>query len=358
MDVGNGVRSVCCARLRVISGKHRGKNIPIVGSKFLIGREQDCQLRPNSEMISRHHCVISIDPFTVRLRDLASTNGTYVNEQRVNGQLTLKAGDVVRVGKLRFEVLISQVSEEELSRQPATGAATALASLIGGRSTSDTSELSDTETAHEIPIPLITGNGDSSTHAAGSGDSGAFELGATPPAGINIVSDSGMNSLLNEAETTVVPHHALVPVDPSVAAQQQYAGMGYTQPMHYMPGAPYQPMPPQYMQPPMQYPYGYGYSQPGMYAPPTYPMAPPPALPQQPAAPVPEVPVDKGGMHNVSVPDIVLPDPSQTGVKQPPPPKPEPVEASADGQAAPVKMNPSQEAANIIRQHMQRRPGA
>src|SRR3954447_1263593 len=116
------------ARLRVISGKHRGKVIPIMGSKFLIGREQDCQLRPNSDLISRHHCAISVDPFTVRLRDLASTNGSFVNEQRVNGQVTLKAGDVVRVGKLRFEILISQVSDEDLKRQPTTGAATALAS--------------------------------------------------------------------------------------------------------------------------------------------------------------------------------------------------------------------------------------
>jgi len=139
------------ARLRVISGKHRGKTIPILGSKFLIGREQDCQLRPNNELVSRYHCAISVDPFTVRLRDLASTNGTFVNDQRVHGQLALKAGDVVRVGKLRFEVLISQVSEEEARRQPGSGAATALAKLVGDQSTSDTSELSGSETAHEIP---------------------------------------------------------------------------------------------------------------------------------------------------------------------------------------------------------------
>src|SRR3990172_4146736 len=94
------------AKLRVVGGKHHGKTIPLGTSKFLIGREQDCQLRPNSELVSRHHCVFNVDDFTVRLRDLGSTNGTFVNDNRVRGEMTLKAGDRVRVGKLDFEVVI------------------------------------------------------------------------------------------------------------------------------------------------------------------------------------------------------------------------------------------------------------
>jgi pSer/pThr/pTyr-binding forkhead associated (FHA) protein len=94
------------AKLKVVGGKHHGKSIAVPKGKFLIGREQDCQLRPNSELVSRHHCVINIDDFTVRLRDLGSTNGTFVNGNRVRGEVTLKAGDRVRVGKLDFEILI------------------------------------------------------------------------------------------------------------------------------------------------------------------------------------------------------------------------------------------------------------
>ena len=58
------------AELKVVGGKHAGQVIPLNRRKFLIGREQDCQLRPNSDMVSRHHCVFSIDDFSVRLRDL------------------------------------------------------------------------------------------------------------------------------------------------------------------------------------------------------------------------------------------------------------------------------------------------
>src|SRR5207247_11148736 len=48
-----------------------------------IGRAPDCHVRlPNDELhwtISRHHCVLDIDPPLVRVRDLGSRNGTFVN---------------------------------------------------------------------------------------------------------------------------------------------------------------------------------------------------------------------------------------------------------------------------------------
>ncbi|HVW01202.1 MAG TPA: FHA domain-containing protein, partial [Planctomycetaceae bacterium] len=91
--------------LVVVEGKQQGAVIP-VRNKFLIGREEDCQLRPNSELVSRHHCVFTIDDYTVRLRDLGSTNGTYVNEERTNGLVVLKSGDRIRIGKLVFELRI------------------------------------------------------------------------------------------------------------------------------------------------------------------------------------------------------------------------------------------------------------
>ena len=43
------------AELKVIGGKQDGSTIPLATKKFLVGREQDCQLRPTSESVSRHH---------------------------------------------------------------------------------------------------------------------------------------------------------------------------------------------------------------------------------------------------------------------------------------------------------------
>lgn len=94
------------AELKVVEGKHKGAIIPINRKKFLVGRETDCQLRPNSDLVSRHHCVFSTDDYGVRLRDLGSTNGTYVNGERINGQVPLHDGDQVRIGKLTFQIAI------------------------------------------------------------------------------------------------------------------------------------------------------------------------------------------------------------------------------------------------------------
>lgn len=91
-------------RLKVVEGKHSGKEIAVPGKKFLIGRAEDCQLRPGSDLISRHHCAIMVDEGYIALRDFGSKNGTYVNGDRVCGEQELKVGDRVKVGPLVFEV--------------------------------------------------------------------------------------------------------------------------------------------------------------------------------------------------------------------------------------------------------------
>jgi eukaryotic-like serine/threonine-protein kinase len=56
----------------------------------VIGRARDCDIRlpldPPFQAISRHHCLLEIDPPSVRVRDLRSTNGTYVNGTKIGAQ--------------------------------------------------------------------------------------------------------------------------------------------------------------------------------------------------------------------------------------------------------------------------------
>src|SRR5580700_9285202 len=95
-------------KLKIVQGKNAGQEIAITGQKFLIGRAEDCQLRPGSEMISRHHCVFVVDQSYVAIRDFGSKNGTYVNNERVIGECELKSGDQLRVGPLEFEISVRQ----------------------------------------------------------------------------------------------------------------------------------------------------------------------------------------------------------------------------------------------------------
>lgn len=93
-------------RLKVLVGKSAGQELLIPGPKFFIGRAEDCQLRPRSDLISRHHCALLVEDGFVAIRDFGSKNGTLVNGERVAGERELKAGDKLVVGPLEFEVCI------------------------------------------------------------------------------------------------------------------------------------------------------------------------------------------------------------------------------------------------------------
>src|SRR6188508_3388059 len=97
--------------LKVLVGGNVGKEIPVPVPRFLIGRSDECHLRPKSDAISRNHCTILVHDDEVSIRDLNSRNGTYINDERISGDRTLTSGDKLKIGKLEFEVLIKQTKK-------------------------------------------------------------------------------------------------------------------------------------------------------------------------------------------------------------------------------------------------------
>jgi pSer/pThr/pTyr-binding forkhead associated (FHA) protein len=90
----------------VNAGKASGQTIPIKIPQFVIGRDPDCNLRPASAMISKKHCAFMVKGGKVSLHDFGSTNGTFLNDEPVKGEVALKHDDVVKVGPLTFKVAI------------------------------------------------------------------------------------------------------------------------------------------------------------------------------------------------------------------------------------------------------------
>ncbi|HRX79495.1 MAG TPA: FHA domain-containing protein [Pirellulaceae bacterium] len=95
-------------KLKVLAGKNSGRELPVPVKRFLIGRGDDCHMRPKSEAISRNHCAILIneDDDEVVIRDLNSRNGTYLNGERLAADQSLESGDHLQIGRLEFEIII------------------------------------------------------------------------------------------------------------------------------------------------------------------------------------------------------------------------------------------------------------
>lgn len=92
--------------LRVTQGPSAGKEFKLPVDNFVIGRGDGCHLKPKSDMVSRRHCALAVRDAKLFLEDFGSKNGTYVNNERVEGTIELKMGDEIRVGPLDFLVLI------------------------------------------------------------------------------------------------------------------------------------------------------------------------------------------------------------------------------------------------------------
>lgn len=87
----------------------------------MIGRSEDAQFcLPQDRFFSRHHCILEIAPPQCFLRDLGSTNGTYVNGVRVE-TAHLKHGDRIQGGETVLEVQVAADQDDFYSPGPRSG---------------------------------------------------------------------------------------------------------------------------------------------------------------------------------------------------------------------------------------------
>ncbi len=93
-------------QLIVVQGKPEGKTIPLMGPVFRIGRDPSCHLRPSSDQVSRTHSEFAIIEDSVVLKDLGSRNGTILNGRAIAAPVTLKSGDLIKIGHLTFAISI------------------------------------------------------------------------------------------------------------------------------------------------------------------------------------------------------------------------------------------------------------
>jgi pSer/pThr/pTyr-binding forkhead associated (FHA) protein len=113
--------------LTAINGRFAGKQFVLSEpGTYLVGRSEDCEVPIPNEFqyrtVSRHHCLLQVNPPEIGVRDLGSRNGTFVNGMRIGrnlghepedheerpatGGCELRNGDELRVADISFWVTV------------------------------------------------------------------------------------------------------------------------------------------------------------------------------------------------------------------------------------------------------------
>jgi pSer/pThr/pTyr-binding forkhead associated (FHA) protein len=114
--------------LRFISGKYQGGEFPLrMNREIIIGRSSDLDMVLVEDMVSRRHAKISSTETEVYIQDMGSTNGTFVNGEKIAGRALLHEGDRILVGTSIIKVVavegqLANQSEAEARRRLEAGA--------------------------------------------------------------------------------------------------------------------------------------------------------------------------------------------------------------------------------------------
>ena len=107
------------ACLVVIYGSELGKKYNLNAPSLVIGRSSKCDIQIDQESISRNHSKIVNTGKSILVRDLGSTNGTYVNDEPID-EYVMRDGDLIKIGRTIFKFLtggnIENAYHEEIYR--------------------------------------------------------------------------------------------------------------------------------------------------------------------------------------------------------------------------------------------------
>jgi pSer/pThr/pTyr-binding forkhead associated (FHA) protein len=92
------------AKLVVLSEGLTGKSYELKVDKTTIGRLEDNNFQIAEGSVSSHHCEVLLRGKDVVIKDLNSTNGTFVNGERVTAEAPLKPGQILRLGSIEMRL--------------------------------------------------------------------------------------------------------------------------------------------------------------------------------------------------------------------------------------------------------------
>ncbi|MEN8349417.1 FHA domain-containing protein [Acinetobacter nosocomialis] len=113
-------------KLQAITGEFTGQEISI-DRDMLVGRHQDADLLLQAAEISRRHAALLLKDQLLWVQDLNSSNGTFVNDIRIEQEKQLHDGDIVQFASFKFSVLAPAQENNDLPEIEAEPVQAALA---------------------------------------------------------------------------------------------------------------------------------------------------------------------------------------------------------------------------------------
>jgi transcriptional regulator with PAS, ATPase and Fis domain len=103
VSTGLSAVRILSVELAVVEGPSRGARVTLTGPLARVGTAEGSELRINDPSVSRVHCELTVGTAEVTLRDLGSTNGTWIDDVRVR-EVEVPIGTVVRLGRSAFRI--------------------------------------------------------------------------------------------------------------------------------------------------------------------------------------------------------------------------------------------------------------
>jgi pSer/pThr/pTyr-binding forkhead associated (FHA) protein len=180
--------------LQVVRGRSANTTLKLADGVTSVGRHDDCWIRIKSSQVSRRHCEIFESGGKLTIRDLGSSNGTYVNGKRVLGQQALTTGDELTLGAvtLRVAKLGQAGSAPAMPSAPKPKAGdTAIVDAIPASGEEDEFEMEFEQDEPEVELDVIPlADDEPVTPPAKSGQTSTAGKAAQPAAGKKSASES------------------------------------------------------------------------------------------------------------------------------------------------------------------------
>jgi len=138
--------------LEVVRGRSANTTLKLSDGVTSVGRHDDCWIRIKSSQVSRRHCEIFESSGKLTIRDLGSSNGTYVNGKRVLGQQALTPGDELTLGAVTLRVAkLGQAAAAAPAQAPASKPKAGDTAVVEAIPASDQEEEFEVEFEHDEP---------------------------------------------------------------------------------------------------------------------------------------------------------------------------------------------------------------